>query len=198
MDARFCGSAFWDSNGTQNGTGPDFTVCFRDTILVWIPCGWILFFTPFYFAFIERSKSFCHTWLNVTKTTLTIALMAIMLMDIIFRVKDYSAGNSRYPAYILAPFMLLVALGTSVVLIELGRRRGVQSSGVLFFYWLLHFVSSALLLQSRIRIFISHVEADEFNGDANVVAVYHLVFSSLFTLLVFVQTILAGFFCRWA
>ncbi|CAG7836473.1 unnamed protein product [Allacma fusca] len=33
----FCGSTFWDLNRTWNTDDPDFTPCFEDTVLVWVP-----------------------------------------------------------------------------------------------------------------------------------------------------------------
>jgi len=39
----------------------------------------------------------------------------------------------------------------AAVLIQCGRHRGVRSTGVLFIYWLLQFVSAILALQSHAR-----------------------------------------------
>ena len=38
-NTSFCNGAFWDANLTWNTNDPDLTECFRDTILVGIPCA---------------------------------------------------------------------------------------------------------------------------------------------------------------
>ena len=48
---------------------PDFTTCFQDTILIWVPCGYIFFVAPFYIYYlftVQRSGRL--TWLNLLKT----------------------------------------------------------------------------------------------------------------------------------
>jgi len=39
----------------------------------------------------------------------------------------------------------------AIVLIQFGRQRGVRSTGVLFIYWILQFVSAVLALQAHAR-----------------------------------------------
>ena len=38
-NASFCNGQFWDTNLIWNTDDPDLTECFRDTILVGIPCA---------------------------------------------------------------------------------------------------------------------------------------------------------------
>ena len=38
-NTSFCNGAFWDASLTWNTDDPDLTACFRDTILVGIPCA---------------------------------------------------------------------------------------------------------------------------------------------------------------
>ena len=38
-NTSFCNGPFWDANLTWNTDDPDLTECFRDTILVGIPCA---------------------------------------------------------------------------------------------------------------------------------------------------------------
>jgi len=64
-------------NGSLNGmTGngtyeplPEVTVCALDTVLVWVPCGFLLLISPLYLYFLSGLKTRgTHTWLNISKT----------------------------------------------------------------------------------------------------------------------------------
>lgn len=41
MLEEFCGSEFWNLTKLWQDSGPDFTPCFEQTALVWIPCGFL-------------------------------------------------------------------------------------------------------------------------------------------------------------
>ena len=40
-NTSFCHGPFWDASSTWNTDDPDLTECFRDTILVGIPCAFL-------------------------------------------------------------------------------------------------------------------------------------------------------------
>ena len=61
-------------NGSLSGNEtyeplPELTVCALDTVLMWVPCGFLLLISPFYlyhlFGLKTRGTS---TWLNISKT----------------------------------------------------------------------------------------------------------------------------------
>jgi len=62
------------TGGHGNGTGtydpvPEITVCALDTVLVWVPCGFLLLISPLYLYYLHSKQTRGHsTWLNVTKT----------------------------------------------------------------------------------------------------------------------------------
>ena len=60
-----------NSTGDEPVSIPDFTKCFQDTVLVWIPCGFLLLVAPFYVYYLFTVKSRGrHTWLNISKTVI--------------------------------------------------------------------------------------------------------------------------------
>ncbi|KAK8748985.1 hypothetical protein OTU49_015624, partial [Cherax quadricarinatus] len=94
---QFCNSTFWDLNITWNSNDPDFTLCFEQTVLVWVPCGFLFLFAPLEIFYLRQSMDRLVPWtlLNICK----------LLLQLIF------------------------------VLME--KKRGIQSSGYLFIFWLL-------------------------------------------------------------
>jgi len=64
-------------NGSLNGANgngtyeplPEITVCSLDTVLVWVPCGFLLLISPFYLYHLLGLKTRgAATWLNISKT----------------------------------------------------------------------------------------------------------------------------------
>ncbi|XP_063652835.1 multidrug resistance-associated protein 1 isoform X5 [Pan troglodytes] len=100
----------WDWNVTWNTSNPDFTKCFQNTVLVWVPCFYLWACFPFYFLYLSRhDRGYIQmTPLNKTKT-------------------------------LLATF-----------LIQLERRKGVQSSGIMLTFWLVALVCALAILRSKI------------------------------------------------
>src|SRR6218665_1536602 len=78
---------FQDLNETSvtNATGfPDLTKCFQVTVLVWIPCGYLLTVAPCYiWSLVTSPRSYIrHTWLNVTKTVIDPTVRHCILLSI--------------------------------------------------------------------------------------------------------------------
>lgn len=65
-------------------TNPDFTECFKQTILVWVPCAFLLIFTPFdlYHRFNGRYADIPWSWINVCKFVATFLLICLTLIDL--------------------------------------------------------------------------------------------------------------------
>ena len=82
--------------------------------------------------FAVQRSTFCHC-----------ATQRCLANTIIYGHCCYCSGLLIYVGFILQM--------TAVVLIQLGRHRGVRSTGVLFIYWILQFVSAVLALQAHAR-----------------------------------------------
>ncbi|KAK3708221.1 hypothetical protein RRG08_023630 [Elysia crispata] len=54
---EFCGSEFWNSSLLLDGPYPEFTDCFRSTLLQWLPCAymWILF--PYFLRDVKNGNN---------------------------------------------------------------------------------------------------------------------------------------------
>lgn len=65
-----------------NGTTPDFTVCFQNSIIAWIPCAFLWIISPvevYYLMSAERGYT-PWTWLNCTKIVRPIIVMSLLLV----------------------------------------------------------------------------------------------------------------------
>lgn len=63
-------------NGTYEPL-PEITICALDTVLVWVPCGFLLLISPFYLYHLLGLKTRgAATWLNISKT---VSISEVML-----------------------------------------------------------------------------------------------------------------------
>ncbi|XP_055295156.1 multidrug resistance-associated protein 1-like [Sitodiplosis mosellana] len=164
MDA-FCNSTFWDLNVTWYTDDPDFTPCFQQTVLVWVPCVFLWLFTPLEIYFMKSSKNrnvpsgFCYS----CKLTLTLALIVLSLVDLTMAI-DRSDRNTVYPVSYCTPIIKMITFILSAVLLEANRKYGLRTSGLQFLFWflLLIFGIPELRAQTRGRhILVVHHNAAE-------------------------------------
>ncbi|KAK7081053.1 Canalicular multispecific organic anion transporter 1, partial [Halocaridina rubra] len=135
----FCGSTFWNSNITWNTDNPDFTQCFERTVLVWIPCGFLWLFAPLETHYLIRSvdRLIPWTWINITKLVLSVLLILTQCVDFFYAVHLSTVGEDVPGVLYVTPFVLIISLVLQVVFVLMEKKRGIQSCGYLFLFWLL-------------------------------------------------------------
>jgi len=71
-----------DWNLTWYTSDPDFTICFEDTVLAWIPCAflWIFAGLDVYNALHSRGRDIPWTALNMSKVLVTSILGGLQLV----------------------------------------------------------------------------------------------------------------------
>ncbi|XP_041075962.1 ATP-binding cassette sub-family C member 3-like isoform X1 [Polyodon spathula] len=147
---RFCGAEFWNANLTLHTESPDLTPCFQNTVLVWIPCIFLWVSFPFYHFYLKQNNKgyIMMSVLNKFKTFFGVLLWLICWLDLF-----YELGKSRvqYPVNIVSPLILGITMLLATVLIQYERLRGVQSSGLLFIFWMLALLCAIVPFRSRIR-----------------------------------------------
>ncbi|XP_064490246.1 multidrug resistance-associated protein 1-like [Ornithodoros turicata] len=156
MDS-FCGSAFWDPQlAWEVGSSPDFTTCFQETVLLWIPCGFLWLLLPFEIHYYNSRKDRFVPWtfLNVLKVVLLCLLCILSLLEIVHAMLLYGDGLDVFPVTYYAPFIRLATFLAALALVVAGRRCGVHTSGVMFIFWLLMTLSSGVHYRSMlIKVF---------------------------------------------
>ncbi|KAM9848054.1 ATP-binding cassette sub-family C member 2 [Aulostomus maculatus] len=155
---NYCGSVFWNASYVER-KDPDLPVCMEQTVLVWIPLGFLWLCAPCHLvSFCRRtrvntrhlSKLYICKQLIVSLLFVTaIATLAVTLGE------DYgpNKGPERNPdVYYVNPVLYAVSW-TLLLLCQEGlrRREGTVDSATFFLFWLLQVLCDIFLLQTRIR-----------------------------------------------
>ncbi|KAF1518623.1 Multidrug resistance-associated protein 1, partial [Eudyptes sclateri] len=174
-----------DWNLTWHTENPDFTQCFQNTVLVWIPCMYLWVCFPVYFLYLR-----CHdrgyiqmSNLNKAKTALGLILWIVCWADLFYSFWE-SQNVFRAPFFLVRPTVLGITMLLATFLIQYERIKGVQSSGVMTIFWLISLSCAAVVFRSKI--------IHALNMGAEVDAFRYVTFCIYFILL-FVQLILCCF-----
>ncbi|XP_065338923.1 multidrug resistance-associated protein 1 isoform X7 [Cloeon dipterum] len=136
----FCGSTFWDINQTwpvDNTVIPDFTICFEKTVLAWIPCIFLWLFSPLEISYILKSKykDVPFTWLNISKWTGSVLILLVATVDFCY-ILSISGAEDVFAVDYVTPIIFMATFALATAFLELNRRKGLVTSGLLFQFWL--------------------------------------------------------------
>uniref|UniRef100_A0A452TJ75 Multidrug resistance-associated protein 1 n=1 Tax=Ursus maritimus TaxID=29073 RepID=A0A452TJ75_URSMA len=174
----------WDV--TWNTSNPDFTKCFQNTFLVWVPCSYLWVCFPFYFLYLSRhDRGYIQmTYLNKTKTALGFLLWIVCWADLFYSFWERSWGKFLAPVFLVSPTLLGITMLLATFLIQLERRKGVQSSGIMLTFWLVALLCALAILRSKIMTALKEdAEIDVFRD-----VTFYIYFS-----LVLMQLVLSCF-----
>ena len=164
-----CGSSFWNETLGWRAESPDLTPCFHKTVLIWIPCAFLWLFSPYELYRVRslnvksprRSNGRRHkvpwTLVSILKAALTAILILLALCQLInVIIRKYStkqlptdeAMSIVYPVDWLAPSIQLATYLLALTLILVDRSYSVSSSGLLFLFWMLLSIGSAITYYS--------------------------------------------------
>ncbi|XP_050728277.1 multidrug resistance-associated protein 1-like isoform X2 [Eriocheir sinensis] len=135
----FCGSRLWDANLTWYADTPQFPRCFERTVLAWVPCVFLWVLAPVETHFIIRShdRDVPWSWVNVSKLAGSLVLLMLQLIDFFHALYQWMVGEPVYGVHFVTPAFLFVSLFLQFSLVIVERKRGFQSSGYLFLFWVL-------------------------------------------------------------
>lgn len=165
-----------------NTTNPDLTPCFQETILVWIPCLFLLVTCPYELYSIKNAKIHRNqdetpwTFVSILKLVSSLNVMIIrdtwwlfiwyqllpLILVIITSLEFINAlikivfhDNQKpvifYPIHYLSPFLKMMCFLLVSRLIMKNRKRHLNSSGVLFIFWLLMSIGSVVTYRSMVK-----------------------------------------------
>ncbi|XP_011615233.2 multidrug resistance-associated protein 1 [Takifugu rubripes] len=155
--SQFCtlndSDPFWDWNTTWYTGNPDFTQCFQNTVLVWIPCFYLWLCAPVYFIYLHSHNHgyICMNHLNKAKTAVYLLLWVLCWSDVFYTFWERSQGTN-VPAlvYLVSPTLIGLTMLLCAAVVQYERLKGVQSSGILFIYWFLALLCATVVLRSKI------------------------------------------------
>ncbi|KAI1287112.1 ATP-binding cassette sub-family C member 3 [Halotydeus destructor] len=146
---EFCGTEFWNYNTSWYAENPDFTPCFHETALVWVPCAFLVLLSPFEFFRISKTPTVTNrvpwTLLSLMKLFLVLALAVLSSIEMLDAL-TYLA--ERRPVDYYTPLIKVVTFSFASVLMSLNRKRHLHASGLVFLFWLLAAVGSILTYRS--------------------------------------------------
>uniref|UniRef100_A0A8D2LRY7 Multidrug resistance-associated protein 1 n=1 Tax=Varanus komodoensis TaxID=61221 RepID=A0A8D2LRY7_VARKO len=131
---------------------PDFTTCFQNTVLIWIPCVFLWACFPVYFVYLRRhDRGYIRmSHLNKAKTALGFLLWIVCWADLFYSFWERNHNIFRAPVFLVSPTILGITMLLATFLIQYERMRGVQSSGVLLLFWLLALLCATVTFRSKI------------------------------------------------
>ncbi|XP_074052590.1 multidrug resistance-associated protein 1 [Macrotis lagotis] len=176
----------WDWNTTWHTDKPDFTKCFQNTILVWVPCFYLWACFPIYYFYLYRhNRGYIQmTYLNKSKTILGFLLWIDCWADLFYFFWERQKNIYKAPVYLISPTLKGITMMLATLLIQCERRKGVQSSGLLLTFWLLSLLCGSIVLRSKILHTLR--ESDEID-------VFRDVTFYIYFVLLLIQLILSCF-----
>ncbi|XP_028915134.1 canalicular multispecific organic anion transporter 1 [Ornithorhynchus anatinus] len=158
---EFCQSTFWNLSFVDR-PDPDLPLCFEQTVLVWIPLGFLWLLAPWHLFHIyrNRTKQSPLTKLYLAKQVLATLLVITTAIELALTlIQDFGqyAGPRQdpNPPVRYANPCLYIATWLLVILIHHSRRRCVRKdSSVLFVFWVLSLLCGVFQLQTLIRMLL--------------------------------------------
>ncbi|XP_070415544.1 ATP-binding cassette sub-family C member 2 isoform X1 [Equus przewalskii] len=152
MVEKFCDSTFWNSSFLDSPEA-DLPLCFEQTVLVWIPLGFLWLLAPWqlFRVFRSRTKRWPITKLYLAKQALVGLLFVLAAIELILVLTEDS-GQATVPAIRYTNPSLYLGTWLLVLLIQHSRRWCVQKdSWYLALFWILSIICGTFQFQTLIR-----------------------------------------------
>ncbi|XP_042718857.1 ATP-binding cassette sub-family C member 2 [Lagopus leucura] len=149
---EFCGSVFWNDSFLARSDA-DLPVCFQQTVLVWIPLGFLWILAPWQLLPLCKSKSkkASVTKLYIIKQVLSTLLLMTAVAELVLAVTEGTGQNSLPAVWYTNPSLYIVTW-ILVLLIHYARSFCLRrDSVVLFCFWILSLLCGILPFQSLVR-----------------------------------------------
>ncbi|XP_074531508.1 ATP-binding cassette sub-family C member 2 [Halichoeres trimaculatus] len=158
---EYCGSTFWNNSYLQS-EDPDLPVCVEQTVLVWIPLGFLWLCAPWHLVSLCRSSKWSRKHMSklylckqlvVALLFLTaLAALAVTLGEDFGPNRD-SASAQRNPGVFYANPVLFAVTWILVLLCQeaVRRREGAVDSATLFVFWMLLVLCGIFPFQTLLR-----------------------------------------------
>lgn len=104
-----CISQNW--NLTWGSENPDFTPCFEQTVLIWIPCAFLWLFLPLEIMYMKCSitKDIPFSFWNVSKLVISIFIILLTVVDLSLGIINQSEEDV-HPVHIYTPLIKIITM----------------------------------------------------------------------------------------
>ncbi|CAN9499822.1 unnamed protein product [Ophioblennius macclurei] len=156
---EYCGSVFWNASFVDRAD-PDLPVCFEQTVLVWIPLGFLWLCAPHHLVSLGKklpkkpmSKLYLCKQLLVSLLFLTaIAALAVTIAEGHGPNRDPTETEKIAGVYYANPVLFAVTWFLLLLCQEgVRRRERTVDSGTLFLFWLFIVICGVFPFQTLIR-----------------------------------------------
>uniref|UniRef100_A0A2C9KB02 ABC-type glutathione-S-conjugate transporter n=1 Tax=Biomphalaria glabrata TaxID=6526 RepID=A0A2C9KB02_BIOGL len=176
MPESFCGnSVFWNISLLTENSYPEFSRCFQQTALTFIPCGWLWLTAPIYILYLKKHTQFLvlpRTWRSIIRLVLAFTLALVSGFHMLVPLENEGNDESYPPSFYVSQSVWSASyLFVSVIMI-LSQRSGVPSPCVVFIFWALSLVSYII---PTYTLAIQEVYAENFSHFALVVTTFALI-----------------------
>ncbi|XP_070203400.1 ATP-binding cassette sub-family C member 3-like [Littorina saxatilis] len=135
---RFCEEQLWNTSLLVDNTWPQFTDCFRHTVLIWLPCAFLFLMLPYYVTSVRQRATdieFKITALFGARLCCCITLTVLSFLHLAMRTRALTISTS--PAAYLGDALYILSYTTLCLMTQFERLKGVHTSTIPFFFWLL-------------------------------------------------------------
>lgn len=96
-----------DSESVWNSETPKLPTCFKETVLVWVPCAFIWIFATLEVFYMRKSFSRNIPWsiLNILKLIVNLLLIVLAFVDLVVAIYMWSSGKQIYAVHIVTPII---------------------------------------------------------------------------------------------
>uniref|UniRef100_A0A3B3XJ48 ABC transmembrane type-1 domain-containing protein n=1 Tax=Poecilia mexicana TaxID=48701 RepID=A0A3B3XJ48_9TELE len=150
---------FWSTiwrlrrENTWNTSNPDLTLCFQNTVLVWVPCFYLWMCAPIYLLYLHSHDRgyICMSHLSKAKTVVGFLLWVVCWSDVFYSFWERNHSSSQTaPVHLVSPTLLGLTMLLATFIIQYERIKGVQSCGVLLIFWLVALLCATVSFRSKI------------------------------------------------
>ncbi|KAM5272344.1 ATP-binding cassette sub-family C member 2 [Ctenodactylus gundi] len=148
----FCNSTFWNSSFLSSPEA-DLPLCFEQTVLVWIPLGFLWLLAPWQLLHVYKSKRKRSSVSNfyIAKQVLVVFLFVVAAVELILAFTENSGQTSIPPVKYTNPILYLCTW-LLVLLIQHSRLWCIQkNSWFLSLFWVLSILCGTFQFQTLIR-----------------------------------------------
>ncbi len=101
----FCSDPLWDADLTWNTDDPDFTVCFHQTVLAYLPGAVLLLLLPVQLRRCRLSRNRGIPWsvVTVARVALGVVLAVLPLVDLAYQGRKIPSCYVQYIHFFFDP-----------------------------------------------------------------------------------------------
>ncbi|XP_053393099.1 multidrug resistance-associated protein 1-like isoform X5 [Mercenaria mercenaria] len=146
---------FLSENQYWNTTDPDFSECFQKTVLLWIPCGFLLLLAPARILILHHSDHkhiIPWSWRSRSKLGLAFVIALLGALDVGCGIYEHFNGTTVPAVDFVSPLVVVLTMVVYVLVVHFERKNSVRSSGFLFNFWFLLVLVSIITFRSKIRV----------------------------------------------